>query len=373
MKKIMLMLCALVALSCSVDAVCAAETDWAPSKSWVFVVGLLEWKHPDFLHSFPNAGRRDSLLVEEFKTLGVPADHVKLLQDRAATTAAVEAALKTFAAKAEKGDTLFLYFCGHGYKGDNGVTYFATFDAYDTAWGIPSIFESLEENFHGKRAVLLADCCESGVMADLAKTQKGPVEYAVLTSVIGNETSTGNWTFSDSLLDVLEGKAQADLDGDGAVTFDEAAKYIRGEMRFFDEQTAASSHGAKLPPEFKLAVAEKKGDKRIGEHVEVLYEGDWYRALVEDVKDGKLHVRYATTVAREEDWVAEKDVRAFAAGKAPTELKVGSKAQVEWHHRWWPAKVVKVNAEEKKYFITYDGYGQEWDEWVGADRIRLKP
>ena len=38
----------------------------------------------------------------------------------------------------------------------------------------------------------------------------------------------------------------------------------------------------------------------------------------------------------------------------------------------WPAKIVKVNEAEQKYYITYDGYGKEWDEWVGLARIRRK-
>ena len=375
MKKIIILLWLCLLGVPAVRAANAANADWTPAKSWVFVVGLLEWKHPDFLHSFPKDGRRDTLLTEYFKDRGVSADHILLMQDRAATTKAVRDAMKTFVAKAEKDDTLFLYFCGHGFTGDDGVVYFATYDAYDKGWAVSSIFDTLDADFHGKNAVLLADCCESGVMAELAKTHKGPTDYAVLTSVANRETSTGNWTFSDSLLDVLEGRPQVDLDGDGVITFDEASRYIRSEMRFFDEQTSAASRGGKLPAEFKLAVAQPKSDKRIGEHVEVLYEGEWWRAIIESVKDGKVHVRYASAAAREEGWVADKDVRAFNADAKPAGpgLIVGAKAQVEWHHRWWPAHVLKVNADEKKYFITYDGYGKDWDEWVGADRIRVKP
>lgn len=364
----------LLAIVCS-SAVCAADADWRPAKTWVFIVGLLEWKHPDFLRSFPKTGRRDTLLAELFKENGVPAEQILLLQDKAATTQEVRESLKKFAAKASNGDTLFLYFCGHGFKGEDGVDYFATYDAYDKGWPVSSIFETLDKEYPGSRAVLLADCCESGVMADLAKSRKSNIQYACLTSVKGSETSTGNWTYSDSLLDVLEGKPQADLNGDGAITFDEASRYIQNEMRFFEEQTAAASHSATFPSEFRLALARPRSDKRIGEHVEVLYDGEWWRALVETVKDGKLQVRYASAAKREESWADEKDVRLFKAlaTPEPAALVVGSKAQVEWHHRWWPARVVKINAAEKKFFITYDGFGKEWDEWVEAARIRPKP
>ena len=351
----------------------AATTDWEPSKSWVFIVGLLEWKHSDEYRPFPKKGRRDTILAERFKKLGVPADNVELIQDTVATTAAVTAAFKKFAARPAKGDTLFVYFCGHGFQGDDGIDYFATYDANQKAWAVPKIFETIEANFHGSRAVLLADCCDSGAMADQARVRKSSIEYGCLTSVLAGDTSTANWTFSDSLLDVLDGAPQADFDGDGVITFDEAAKYINGEMRFFDEQSAASSHSGKWPGGFKLAGAEApKADKRIGEHVEVLYEGEWWRAMIESVDHGKVKVYYASPAKREEGVVEQKDVRVYKE-TPPAPLAVGSKVQVEWKHRWWPARIVKLDEAEKKFYITYDGYGKDWDEWVGEKRIRQRP
>ena len=372
MKKVVVLS---VILSLSVCAI-AADTDWEPARSWVFIVGLLEWKHPKFLHSFPKAGRRDTILAAKFKELGVPEDHVVLMQDAGATTDAVNAAFKKFAERPGKGDTLFVYFCGHGYKGEDGVDYFATYDAWDTAWAVSSIFDTIEAHFHGAHAVLLADCCNSGAMANLARTRTTAIDYACLTSVAAGDTSTNCWTFSDSLLDVLEGKPQADLDGGGVVTFGEAAHFIDDEMRFFDEQTAASSHLGKVQNNFRLAVVKQpKSDKRIGERVEVLYEGEWWRALIEDVKDGKVKVYYASAAMREEGWVAEKDIREFKAKPAKA-LAAGMKVNVEWQKRWWPAKVEKLDEAHEngaKYFISYDGYGREWDEWVTDKRIRARP
>lgn len=47
----------------------------------------------------------------------------------------------------------------------------------------------------------------------------------------------------------------------------------------------------------------------------------------------------------------------------------GDKAQVLWHGNWYPATV--LSAKVNKCFIHYDGYGRNWDEWVGPSRIQI--
>ncbi len=43
---------------------------------------------------------------------------------------------------------------------------------------------------------------------------------------------------------------------------------------------------------------------------------------------------------------------------------------VLWGGQWFPAKVLKK--ENDRWFIHYVGWGANWDEWVGQDRIRFK-
>ncbi len=49
--------------------------------------------------------------------------------------------------------------------------------------------------------------------------------------------------------------------------------------------------------------------------------------------------------------------------------KVGDKADVLWKGTWYPATVKKVKGDE--CYIHYTGYGNNWDEWVGPDRIKV--
>jgi hypothetical protein len=43
--------------------------------------------------------------------------------------------------------------------------------------------------------------------------------------------------------------------------------------------------------------------------------------------------------------------------------------QVEWHGTWWAASVLERDG--RRFRIKYNGFGPEWDEWVGANRVRL--
>lgn len=49
--------------------------------------------------------------------------------------------------------------------------------------------------------------------------------------------------------------------------------------------------------------------------------------------------------------------------------KVGEKADVLWKGTWYPATVKKAKGDQ--CFIHYTGYGNDWDEWVGPDRIKI--
>lgn len=42
-----------------------------------------------------------------------------------------------------------------------------------------------------------------------------------------------------------------------------------------------------------------------------------------------------------------------------------------WGNRWWSAEILK--SKNGKSFIHYTGYGDEWNEWVGPDRMRSEP
>lgn len=50
--------------------------------------------------------------------------------------------------------------------------------------------------------------------------------------------------------------------------------------------------------------------------------------------------------------------------------KVGDKVQIDWKGSWYEGKIVQVNEEEGTYLVSYDGWGEESNEWVGKDRLK---
>lgn len=66
---------------------------------------------------------------------------------------------------------------------------------------------------------------------------------------------------------------------------------------------------------------------------------------------------------------AKVDPKAADAGAAAAVgYKVGDKVSVEWKGQWWPAKILAIG--NGKYKVHYDGYGSEWDEFVGPSRVK---
>ena len=172
-------------------------------------------------------------------------------------------------------------YCGHGYKLDAGDTCFACYDAGDKGidgWSAKTIPAAIEQYFSGERAILAADCCCSGSLTESVQAQADRIAYACLTSSSANEFSTGNWTFTEGLLDALRGEAYSDADDSQGITLAELANQIIVDMAFAEEKRTSFITTGAFNPNMVLAPSRRKTDARIGERVEVYTEGDWYKA-----------------------------------------------------------------------------------------------
>ena len=195
----------------------AWERDWQPQRTWVFIVGTLKWQHSE-IESFPQQNRRDAQLADFFKRQGVPPEQMVYLPDEQATTRRVRNEFSNLLARTKEGDLLFVYFTGHGYKSDDdSKTFFATFNASEKVpgWSTESIISDINQSFHGSRVLLTADSCYSGSLLKEARRLNDRVSYACLTSSLANQLSTEHWTFTESLLAGLRGRAYEDINGDG--------------------------------------------------------------------------------------------------------------------------------------------------------------
>jgi hypothetical protein len=351
------------------------QVDWDPQHTWVFVAGLLEWEHPEIWSSFPAAkkNRRDQQLAQYFRDAGVPAEHIVALYDSQATKSRIQQKFVELLDKTGEEDGLVFYFCGHGFRNQKtGRTSFANYDAgrrEDSAWDVRSIFNTIDEHFSGNRAMLLADCCHSGAMYDEArKRRQSQIAYAVLTSSYAHNLSTGNWTFSDSVIAGLRGEGAVDLNGDKFVDLQELARYTELELAFCEGQKSMFYAPEKFGPRMKIAAVRQAAKPRVGQRIEVLYKDKWYKATSIDADGDKLRVRYVNYDSSWDEWVGPDRIRPYQ----PSQFADGDKIDVRWSTdgKWYPATIRQ--GWYGLHFIRYDGYDASWDEWVGPGSIRLR-
>lgn len=107
----------------------------------------------------------------------------------------------------------------------------------------------------------------------------------------------------------------------------------------------------------------------VGAQVQVLWQGSWYDATVEQTRaDGQCYIGYNGYGDEWDEWVGADRMRPANGGLC----SVGAPIQVLWQGRWYNATVEQTRADGQCY-IGYDGYGDEWDEWVGPERMRSRP
>jgi hypothetical protein len=339
------------------------------TRTWVFVVGTLEWQDNESFSGFPTKDRRDAELVQTFRDAGVPKERLVYLVDRQATTKRIDTELRAMLAKTAPGDLLFLYYCGHGYKDDNGRAFFASYDASDdvAGWPMASVPALIEAGFKGSMAILAADCCYSGALGAAVQRQAKRVPMACLTSSSASQLSTGNWTFTEALLDGLRGAPGCDANGDGTVTLEEIGTYIRQDMAWGEEQLSTFTAAGGFDRAFPVMKAGARANERVGQRVEVTYDGALWKARVVETRPGEVKLHWLGTQGYADEWVkASTVVRTMAA--ALSAYRVGQAVEVEWKKKWYPAKVLRLDGQLA--LIHYTGYDESWDEWVGPKRIR---
>jgi hypothetical protein len=291
------------------------ERDWQPGKTWVFVVGTLEWKHDEMWDSFPKENRRDRELVKFFRRQGVPPTQIVYLRDAEATERNIQTALAAHLSRAREGDFLFLYYTGHGYQDEeSGDTYLASWDAGDAGvpgWAVNSIPASIERYFKGDRALIVLDNCYSGALTRAVRGRESRISYAVLTSSTSTQVSTANWTFTEILLAALEGKAYVDTNEDGEITLAELNDQAKEDMAFAEEQRSTFATTGTFSPQTILALAGRRTDERIGERVIVRSEGDWYKGRIIDVARSKslFLIHYYGYDDSYDEWVSGRQIR----------------------------------------------------------------
>ena len=189
--------------------------------------------------------------------------------------------------------------------------------------------------------------------------------YGCLCSSFSHNSSTGNWTLTESLLQGFRGDPAVDLDHNGRIALGELADYTELQMAFGERQKAVflCSEGFEKRT---LAAARGPHPQRLGEQLEVEWKGKWYRGQIIGIPEHGLRVHYIGFDNKWDEVVPESRTRPFRS----QQLAPGSSVEVRWpeDQQWYPARILR--GWQGIYFIHYEGYAPEWDEWVPPAAIR---
>jgi hypothetical protein len=336
------------------------------------LAGVLAWKDPGF-PSFDPKGRKDAELAALLGArASVPRTEVTLLLDAEATRAKVLAALTAAAAKTKVGETLVFYYAGHGARAKTGDIYLASADIDGehmptTGLGMTEVTRALDGLPAGATLLLLGDSCYSGALATVAESlAKRGVHAAAVTSAEASNTSTVNWTFTQTVLDVLGGDPLADRNGDGSVSLSELGDEVRDALKFRDHQRsgyAAFDVGDPvLATAATRAAAPTSGKFALGDYVTAATNPKDVARIV-SAQGTTLTLRYLHYATLSESTEAAANLRPVTFRRYP----VGTSLEVTWGGKTWDAKVKQVDGDFA--FITYPGWPSYWDEWILDDRV----
>lgn len=352
----------------SAPALAPAES-WDPASTYAIVVGVLKFQSPK-ISGFSSKHRKDDELAKLLLSRGVPKDHLVELLDEQATAENVFAAVEKMAKTAPKGATLLFYYAGHGGNGKAGEVSFVAYDADGTkatSIALDRLEKTIARTFSGGKVLLFADCCYSGGLLEVARSlEKKGFEAAAVTSAEASNLSSGNWTFSQTLIDAIDGDGMSDHDKSGTISIGELGEEARAAMKHRELQRMGAEYG-KLSPRFVLATENPKRPAAPGsdrQYVRAKRGETWSVARVVGARGDDLTVEFYDYSDKSRLDVKRADTKTIEF----TNYKASEKIQVLWEKKWWPAEVTKTDGDF--HFITYTGFEHFWDEWVLSDRIQ---
>lgn len=369
-----LIVCALLIRSLGVQARTPQALE--PDRIHALIIGVLQFRDQG-LRPYPRAGRKDAELYQLLLQRQVPRQNISLFLDSSATRSKVLPALQKLAAAAGEKDTLIIYYAGHGIRTPDGSTFFALFDTdsrkpQQTALSLAHTGNVLSRHFKGKRLLLFADCCHSGSLSRVARIfSTRPTQALALTSADACNNSTGNWTFTMTLLDCLRGSYLADHNKDRWISLAELRAETAAAMKHVERQLYGYANYG-VPLNFRLARRQKKIPGLIrsrpsfprGSYVAVRFGNKWRPGRVLFVRKSGYKVRLYAYNSYQELKVKRRRLKAISFRS----WKQGQLVRVRWSKHWFPARIRRVR--NHFHLISYLGWPRFWDEWVMGNRIR---
>jgi hypothetical protein len=165
--------------------------------------------------------------LKDLRTCGYRAERVHLLVNEAATRSGTLAALDDLAHSTSAGDTVFLFYCGHGAMGDDGNYYFVSHDAEIRAGRVAAgtgvseaeLIEKLRA-IQAKRVLVALNTCYSGqVSPSLSLEADADADAFEVSGTPQNTTSAILATGSGRIIITAAGEDQRSWIGKGARSY----------------------------------------------------------------------------------------------------------------------------------------------------------
>lgn len=404
-----------------------AGTFLDPAHLKVLIVGGLTWQDP-YLPGFSKHHRKDAELEQTLLNIGVAPSNMIALYDEETTLENIYAAFEQIAAESDAETHFVFYYAGHGFPGygyinDQSSVYFANYDIdtwypENTGFNTDYIGDTFIDIFPGNAVLFMADCCQSGNLIEQAEkfSQKG-VKAAAITSCAASNWSTGNWTFTQKVIDGLNGDQFINTNRDSKITYSEMVSEINLSMKNNERQKYASAFFLWDEDETVVNTSSKMSDFHTGEYYTGQYvfakrKNNYFPMQITGGNGNSINCRFYN-YADYEDYTLNADslklpyyvqhevgevlqIESFKPKIADVEeadddffklvesggdgtlwltyerLFDGSEPIVSIQDvsgNWAAGKVLDEN--EEHYFVTYDGKGFQWDEWVKKERVQF--
>jgi hypothetical protein len=345
-----------------------------PKNTHIVIAGVLKWKDPS-VSTFSDHHRKDQELYDQFIEMGVPKSNIVIMLDNEATLKAMQDNINAKMEACDEKSTFIFYYAGHGVKAGKKY-YFCNYDMgakAETRFDVSFLSIAASKKFKGKRIILMADCCYSGsLLKEGEKISKKGKQVVVMSSATSSNISTGNWTYTQTILDNFRGESEGDHDKSGDISLKELSVEIKDAMKYRERQLngfATYDVDAEKTIVQKLAKGEKKEVKTLNDfttdqYVYALSKGNWKPARIKAMNYGDITVEFYDYSDKREEIIEKKFVRSI---QTPDYSKL-TKVEVEWEKKFYKSTIKKSDGDF--YFIQYDGYDESYNEWVMYDRIK---
>ena len=371
--------------------------------------GVLDYSSCDNITSFESDKRKDYELYKTLISKFINTKYTVFLKESDVNKKNVLQKIYAALNNQESKDLFIFYFTGHGILSNNGEPGLLMSDSnIITKTELKNI---LQQNNKNQKMILFGDFCYSGLLADIARDLNlEGLDINAITSASSN-LSTGNWSYTQTLIDSFEGRSIIDKNNKGFINFIDIAKEVQNVMFNRERQKSdyylltdlenskisnakikimnntsnvkydgwySSNEGITRVTDFKddlfeveyynyneykfVFVKESElspiqiAEFEKGDHINVDCEEGTFRAIIEEVDRIFYKVSYEDWGPEWNEWITKHRING------------DEKVEIFLDDNWYPGEILQV--KNNKFFIRYDGYDTCFDEWVESTRIK---